>query len=137
MAREQLHNAVTTIMAPALHISIPSASTATSEASKPYTQYHVVLQLPLRKHEVRKRYTDFVALNDALTSQTGQAPPAPIPAKSWLWRTVNNDALTEERRQALERYLKTIVESDGARWRSSSAWRAFLNLPSGTSTVNT
>ncbi|KAK1077615.1 hypothetical protein LTR33_007942, partial [Friedmanniomyces endolithicus] len=124
-------------MAPALHISIPSASTATSEASKPYTQYHVVLQLPLRKHEVRKRYTDFVALNDALTSQTGQPPPAPIPAKSWLWRTVNNDALTEERRQALERYLKTIVESDGARWRSSSAWRAFLNLPSGTSTVNT
>ncbi len=134
---EELHNAVTTIMAPALHISVPSASTATTEASKPYTQYHVVLQLPLRKHEVRKRYTDFVALNDALTSQTGQPPPAPIPAKSWLWRTVNNDALTEERRQALERYVKTIVESDDARWRSSSAWRAFLNLPSGTSTVNT
>ncbi|KAK1086015.1 hypothetical protein LTR48_003998 [Friedmanniomyces endolithicus] len=124
-------------MAPALHISVPSASTATTEASKPYTQYHVVLQLPLRKHEVRKRYTDFVALNDALTSQTGQPPPAPIPAKSWLWRTVNNDALTEERRQALERYVKTIVESGDARWRSSSAWRAFLNLPSGTSTVNT
>ncbi|KAK5740897.1 hypothetical protein LTR17_004251 [Elasticomyces elasticus] len=123
-------------MAPALHISIPSASTATPQDGKPYTQYHVTLQLPLRKQEVRKRYTDFVALNDALVSQTGQAPPAPIPAKSWFRRTVSNDALTEERRQALEKYLKSIVEADDARWRSSSAWRSFLNLPSGTSTVN-
>ncbi|KAK3068389.1 hypothetical protein LTR53_014082 [Teratosphaeriaceae sp. CCFEE 6253] len=70
------------------------------------------------------------------TPQGGQAPPASLPAKSWLRRTVNNDALTEERRQALERYVRSIVEADDARWRSSSAWRSFLNLPSGTSTVN-
>ncbi|KAK3674736.1 hypothetical protein LTR78_005458 [Recurvomyces mirabilis] len=123
-------------MAPALHISVPTTSTATPQGGKPYTQYHVTLQLPLRKHEVRKRYTDFVTLNDGLVSQCGQAPPATIPGKSWIRRTVNNDALTEERRQALEKYLKTVVEADDGRWRSSSAWRSFLNLPSGTSTVN-
>ncbi|KAI6856468.1 Phox-like protein [Hortaea werneckii] len=123
-------------MAPALAISIPSASTATPAESKPFTQYHVVLQLPLRKHEIKKRYTDFTNLHDALVSQTNQAPPAPLPPKSWLRRTVNNESLTEERRQGLEKYLKSIVEADDARWRSSSAWRSFLNLPSGTSTLS-
>ncbi|KAI7497993.1 Phox-like protein [Hortaea werneckii] len=123
-------------MAPALAISIPTASTATPAEGKPFTQYHVVLQLPLRKHEIRKRYTDFTNLHDALVSQTNQAPPAPLPPKSWLRRTVNNESLTEERRQGLEKYLKSIVEADDARWRSSSAWRSFLNLPSGTSTLS-
>ncbi|KAI7368111.1 Phox-like protein [Hortaea werneckii] len=123
-------------MAPALAISIPTASTATPAEGKPFTQYHVVLQLPLRKHEIRKRYTDFTNLHDALVSQTTQAPPAPLPPKSWLRRTVNNESLTEERRQGLEKYLKSIVEADDARWRSSSAWRSFLNLPSGTSTLS-
>ncbi|KAI7485337.1 Phox-like protein [Hortaea werneckii] len=123
-------------MAPALAISIPTASTATPAEGKPFTQYHVVLQLPLRKHEIRKRYTDFTNLHDALVSQTNQAPPAPLPPKFWLRRTVNNESLTEERRQGLEKYLKSIVEADDARWRSSSAWRSFLNLPSGTSTLS-
>jgi regulator of vacuolar morphogenesis len=135
-AHDAAYSIIASNMAPALQISIPSTSTATPQDGKPYTQYHVTLQLPLRKHEVKKRYTDFVNLNDALASQTGQAPPASIPGKSWIRRTVNNDALTEERRQGLEKYLKSVVEADDARWRSSSAWRSFLNLPSGTSTVN-
>lgn len=122
-------------MAPALHITIPTTSTATPSDSKAYTVYHVTLQLPLRKHELKKRYNDFVALNDALKSQTSEVPPVPLPAKSWLRRTVNNDTLTEERRQGLEKYLESILNSDDARWRSSSAWRAFLNLPSGTNTI--
>lgn len=123
-------------MAPALDISIPNTSTATPSDGKAYTLYNINLQLPLRKHEVQKRYTDFTNLNDALASQTGQAPPVQLPAKSWFRRTVNNDSLTEERRQGLEKYLKYIIESDDARWRSSSAWRSFLNLPSGVSTMN-
>jgi len=123
-------------MAPALQISIPTTSTAAPSGSKPFTQYHVTLQLPLRKHEIKKRYTDFTNLHDALVSQTGAPPPVPLPPKSWLRRTVNNDALTEERRQGLEKYLKSMIEADDARWRSSSAWRSFLNLPSGTSTLN-
>ena len=124
-------------MAPALEISIPSASTAAPDNAKPYTVYHVVLQLPLRRHEIRKRYTDFTNLHATLSSETGAAPPAPLPGKSWIRRTVGNDSLTEERRKGLEGYVKAILGSDDARWRSSSAWRQFLNLPSGTSANTT
>jgi len=115
-------------MAPAFTISIPVTSTMSQE-SKPYTVYHVTLQLPLRKYEVKKRYTDFVNLNSALISETSQSPPKPLPGKSWLRRTVDNASLTEERRAGLESYLKSIVQAEDSRWRSSSAWRSFLNLP--------
>ncbi|EME50031.1 hypothetical protein DOTSEDRAFT_41194 [Dothistroma septosporum NZE10] len=123
-------------MAPALHISIPSASVA-DPSGKPYTVYHIVLQLPLRRLEIKKRYSDFLDLNNELVSQTGQAPPIALPGKSWLRKTVTNQAMTEDRRQALEKYVKHIIESDEARWRSSSAWRTFLNLPTGTTTQTT
>lgn len=115
-------------MAPALAISIPATSTM-SQDKKPYTVYHVTLQLPLRKYEVKKRYTDFVNLNNALISETSQSPPRALPGKSWLRRTVNNNSLTEERRAGLEDYLISIVQAEDSRWRSSSAWRTFLNLP--------
>nr|POE88178.1 vacuolar morphogenesis protein 7 like [Quercus suber] len=122
-------------MAPALQITVPTASTIEPAGSKPYTVYHIILQLPLRKHEIRRRYTDFTTLHTQLTSQTGAAPPAALPAKSWLRRTVNSAALTEERRQGLETYLRSIVEAKDARWRSSGPWRSFLDLPSGMNTV--
>lgn len=124
-------------MAPALKITIPSASTATPTDGKAYTQYHVSLQLPLRRHDIKKRYNDFAALHEALVSEAGQAPPVALPAKSWLRRTVNNASLTEDRRKGLEKYLQAIIASDDARWRSSSAWRSFLNLPSGITTNTT
>lgn len=126
-------------MSPALQISIPSASTATPTDGKAYTQYNISLQLPLRKHDLKKRYNDFVELHEQLVQQCSQAPPAQLPAKSWLRRTVNNQALTEERRQGLEKYLQSIIASDDARWRSSSVWRSFLNLPStgGVTTTTT
>lgn len=98
---------------------------------KPYTQYHIMLQLPLRKHEIKKRYSDFVALHAAIVSETASAPPATLPAKSWLRNTLKSEALTEDRRKGLEKYIKSVIEADDARWRSSSAWRNFLNLPNG------
>ncbi|KAH9843320.1 syntaxin [Teratosphaeria destructans] len=116
-------------MAPALEISIPTTSIESPSDTKPYTAYHVSLQLPLRKHVFKKRYNDFVALDHDMRSQTGQAAPAPLPAKSWLRTTLNNPALTEDRRRGLERYVQSIVAADDARWRISPAWRAFLNVP--------
>ena len=124
-------------MAPSLSISIPTTSTSAPATGKPFTLYHVTLQLPLRRHELRKRYSDFTALHTQLQSETGAAPPAPLPGKSWIRRTVGNEALTEERRKGLEAYLQSILGSEDARWRSSSAWRQFLNLPSGTTTTST
>ncbi|KAK4986213.1 hypothetical protein LTR50_005442 [Elasticomyces elasticus] len=114
-------------MSPSLSISVPT--TTLSAPPKSYTLYTVVLTLPLRKHTVQKRYSDFAALHAALVSETSVAPPAPLPAKSWFSRTVNNPELTETRRRELEAYLRAILNAEDGRWRSSSAWRAFLDLP--------
>ncbi|MCJ1305546.1 hypothetical protein MMC08_008360 [Hypocenomyce scalaris] len=117
-------------MAPSVEISIPKAQT--SKTTKPYTIYDISLRLPLRSFTIQKRYSDFTALHGALTSQAGAPPPASLPQKSWFSRTTTNPELTEERRKGLESYLRTINEADDTRWRDTSAWRSYLNLPSGT-----
>ncbi|MCJ1230965.1 hypothetical protein MMC12_007640 [Toensbergia leucococca] len=119
-------------MASSVEISIPSAQT--SDTSKPFTLYNVSLRLPLRSFNVQKRYSDFATLHTTLTSQAGSAPPASLPQKSWFSRTVSNPELTEERRTGLQSYLRIINQAEDGRWRNTSAWRAFLNLPSNTST---
>ncbi|KAI9371843.1 hypothetical protein BJX61DRAFT_534426 [Aspergillus egyptiacus] len=122
-------------MAPALEISIPTTTTSTT--SPPYTIYNITLRLPLRSFAVSKRYSDFTDFHTALISQTNAPPPLPLPPKSWFSNTVSNANLRESRRQALESYLRAINDADDARWRTSPAWRAFLNLPSlGSSNSN-
>ena len=115
-------------MAPQVEISVPN--TTISSGSKPYTIYNITLRLPLRSFTVQKRFSDFLTLHSGLTDQVGSPPPCALPAKSWFSRTVSNPQLTEERRRGLETYLKTINEIDDSRWRTTSVWRAFLNLPS-------
>ncbi|KAL1297106.1 hypothetical protein AAFC00_004688 [Neodothiora populina] len=117
-----------------LQISVPE--TSLSSGDKPYTLYHVQLTLPIRIHETSKRYSDFVDLHAALVSQTGLPPPATLPPKTWLRRTVGNPTLTESRRHDLEVYLRAIVDTEDNRWRASSAWRSFLNLPGGGGDLN-
>jgi regulator of vacuolar morphogenesis len=116
-------------MAP-IEISIPS--TTISDTPKPHTLYNITIRLPLRSLIVQKRYSDFVAFHDSLTAQIDAPPPATLPPKSWLSRTIGNPRLLEERRKGLEEYLRAINDSEDARWRNSSAWRTFLNLPAAT-----
>ncbi|KAL4781502.1 putative SNARE complex subunit [Aspergillus varians] len=115
-------------MAPPLEISIPTTTTSTT--SPPFTIYNITLRLPLRSFALSKRYSDFTTFHTDLTSQTNIPPPLPLPSKSWFSNTVSNTDLRESRRQGLESYLRAINEASDARWRSSPAWRAFLNLPS-------
>ncbi|KAK4106206.1 Phox-like protein [Parathielavia hyrcaniae] len=121
-------------MAPPLEISIPTTSLHTppadSPSTKPYTLYNITIRLPLKSFVVQKRYSDFAALHQALAAQVGSPPPAPLPAKSWFRTTVHSPELTEQRRQGLERYLRAVAEPPDRRWRDTSVWRAFLNLPS-------
>lgn len=42
----------------------------------------------------------------------------------------------EERRKGLEVYLRAIAESGDGRWRNTSVWRQFLNLPSASTTAS-
>ena len=119
------------VMAPQVAIAIPT--TTTSGTAKPYTIYNITLRLSVRSFTVQKRYSDFLALHKSLTNQVDSPPPAKLPAKSWFSRTVSNARLTEERRRGLEQYLQDINESPDSRWRHTSAWRSFLNLPSSLS----
>ncbi|KAF6800250.1 snare complex subunit [Colletotrichum sojae] len=125
-------------MAPPAEISIPSTILSTGE-SKPYTLYNITLRLPLRSFVVQKRYSDFAALHQSLTSLVGSPPPKPLPGKSWFKSTVSSPELTEQRRQGLEAYLRAIAESPDRRWRDTPAWRSFLNLPGagGAGSTNT
>ncbi|KPM36063.1 hypothetical protein AK830_g10503 [Neonectria ditissima] len=122
-------------MAPPFEIAIRSTSVSNEGSSKPYTLYNITLGLPLRSFVVQKRYSDFAALNKTLVEQVGAAPPEPLPGKHWLKSTVNSLDLTKDRQTGLEKYLRGIAESPDRRWRDTSAWRAFLNLPSS-STAN-
>ena len=119
-------------MAPNLEISIPT--TSVSPTSPPHTLYNITLRLPLRSFTLSKRYSDFSSFHSALVSQTTAPPPAPLPAKSWFANTLSNATLREERRAGLEEYLRAINDAEDPRWRTSSAWRAFLNLPNTSAT---
>ncbi|KAK4188654.1 putative vacuolar morphogenesis protein 7 [Podospora australis] len=120
-------------MAPPAEISIPTTSLSQpSDNSKPFTLYNIILRLPLRSFVVQKRYSDFVALHQQLTSLVGHAPPEPLPGKFWFRSTVSSPELTENRRVGLEKYLRAIAEPPDRRWRDTPAWRAFLNLPPAT-----
>lgn len=114
-------------MAPTVEIAIPT--TSLSHTSPPYTIYHITLRLPLRSFTISKRYSDFSAFHSTLVDQTNAQPPVPLPAKSWFSNTVSNELFREERRRSLEQYLRAINEAPDGRWRTSPAWRAFLNLP--------
>ncbi|KAL9127253.1 MAG: hypothetical protein Q9217_003833 [Psora testacea] len=117
-------------MASQVEISIPT--TSISSTSKPYTLYHISLRQPLRSFTLQKRYSDFATLHSDITSQAGAAPPFSLPSKSYFTSTTSSPALTESRRQGLEAYLNGINHADDDRWRNTSAWRTFLNLPSAT-----
>ena len=119
-------------MASQVEISIPTFST--SSTPKPYTIYNISLRLPLRSFTLQKRYSDFTALHSLLTSQAGHAPPCTLPPKSYFTRSTSSPALAEERRKGLEAYLNIINSAKDDRWCNTSAWRAFLNLPSATTT---
>lgn len=113
-------------------IAIPTTSIV-SNTSKPYTLYNISVRSPLRSLTIQKRFSEFVALNSALTSQTSSSPPVSLPSKSWFSNTVSSPALTESRRAALENYLMTINGHDDSRWRDAQAFRSFLQLPPASS----
>ncbi|KGO78250.1 hypothetical protein PITC_036180 [Penicillium italicum] len=122
-------------MAPTVEIAIPN--TTLSNTSPPHTVYHITLRLPLRSFTVPKRYSDFATFHSTLISQTNATPPAPLPSKTWFSKTISNDRLREDRRRGLEEYLRAINESEDGRWRTSPAWRAFLNLPTAVASTGT
>ena len=122
-------------MASQVEISIPTFSTLTDP--KTHTVYNISLRLPLRSFTVQKRYSDFLALHNSLTSQTNNTPPFALPRKSYFTSTTSSPALAEERRKGLESYLVGVNSTNNGTWRNTSAWRTFLNLPSNATARST
>ncbi|KAH7371702.1 hypothetical protein BKA66DRAFT_469318 [Pyrenochaeta sp. MPI-SDFR-AT-0127] len=122
-------------MAP-LKISIPTAHDQTPEHGKPYTEYTIRIEHPFPRAttSVKKRYSDFSALDAALRSEVGSAPPASLPPKSWLGgflglgNTAGSPEAIEKRRSGLEEYLRAIEGAEDGRWRVAKAYRSFLDL---------
>ncbi|KAL6703821.1 hypothetical protein ACN47E_009040 [Coniothyrium glycines] len=122
-------------MAP-LNISIPTAHDQTPANGKAYTEYtiHIEHPFPRATTSVRKRYSDFAALDAALRSEVGAAPPTALPAKSWLGgflgigSTAGSPDAVEKRRAGLEAYLKGIEAAEDGRWRVAKPYRSFLGL---------
>ena len=114
-----------------VELTIPNTDIIKS-TSKPYTVYCISIRQPLRSYIIQKRFSDFVNLNDLVTAQAALPPPAELPPKTWLKNTISNPQLAEERRLRLEQYLYKINDAADARWRNTTAWKVFLNLPNST-----
>lgn len=125
-------------MAP-LRIFIPTAHTDSDSNGKEFTSYEIRIEHPFPRAttSLRKRYSDFAALEASLRSEAGAAPPSPLPAKSWLGgglgklgfgSTVCSPELVEKRRHGLEEFLKAIETSGDGRWRLCKSYKDFLDL---------
>ncbi|KAF2274947.1 uncharacterized protein EI97DRAFT_434852 [Westerdykella ornata] len=126
-------------MAP-LRITIPATHTVQpSSNGKPYVEYEIRITHPFPRTTttIRKRYSDFDALDSALRSQVGAPPPVSLPPKSWIGgslgklgigNTLGSPEQIAKRQEGLENYLVAIETSDDGRWRVSKAYRDFLNL---------
>ena len=99
---------------------------------KTHVVYRIEIQASVRSWQMWRRYSEFVDLHTELTKSTGALPPAEPPPKHpfSVFRS-QNPAQLEERRSALELYLRAILSAKDDRWREAFAFRDFLGVPVG------
>lgn len=101
---------------------------------KPHTVYRIEIQVSVRSWQMWRRYSEFADLHVELTKSCGGTPPAPLPPKNsfaFFRGGKTSVALLEERRAALEQYLRAILAAKDDMWRESFAFRDFLGVPVG------
>jgi len=95
-----------------LEVTSPSTHQPTNTPSSRYTTYLIRLStnipaFKLRRSEVRRRYSDFEVFRDLLERESARVSIPPLPGKVYLNRF--DDAVIEERRRGLERFLRIVV----------------------------
>lgn len=126
-------------MEPIHSLSIPQTSLApSSNIRSAHTLYHISIKLSnSTTYTVTKRYSEFDALHISLCQQIRglektpsslEFPPNSLPPKSLFWKA-NDATLVEERRRGLESYLTSLLYCKDTRWRRTSAWIKFLEIP--------
>ncbi|KAK3658337.1 Sorting nexin-3 [Elasticomyces elasticus] len=93
-------------------ITEPQTHQPTASPSSRYTTYLIRLStnipaFKLRRSEVRRRYSDFEVFRDLLERESARVSIPPLPGKVYMNRF--DDAVIEERRKGLERFLKIVV----------------------------
>ena len=86
---------------------------------KTHVVYRIEIQASVRSWQMWRRYSEFADLHIELTKSTGSTPPAPLPPKNTLtmFRSSTNPTLLEERRAALETYLRAMLAARDDVWR--------------------
>ncbi|KAG8803861.1 hypothetical protein FRC17_006100 [Serendipita sp. 399] len=123
----EMHN-LSTVLQRQLHIA-QAISDRTSP--KPHTVYEISVTTPMRSWQMWRRYSEFDELHDELIKSCSAPPPAELPGKHiWSFKSsFHNEALIEERKAGLEKYLRTIIASKDPQWRDNAAFRQFLGAP--------
>jgi regulator of vacuolar morphogenesis len=113
-------------------------SYAPRSTPSPHIVYPIeVHALPSRTWTVWRRFSSFVDVDSELSRETGASTPCELPPKRTLSRLAfwtsdeDSDERLQERREGLERYLRTILTHRDSRWRNSRAFREFLAVPVG------
>ncbi|ORX99991.1 Phox-like protein [Basidiobolus meristosporus CBS 931.73] len=96
-----------------------------------HVAYKISVQASVRSWSVYRRYSEFFQLHSALLRAVPKyQPPYPLPPKSYsLFASCKGIEFIEERREGLEKYLKGILNAPDSRWRDTSEWGAFLEIP--------
>lgn len=115
-------------------VSIPSHVLVSHPES--HTVYNITITTPTSSYTVPQRYSSFVALSAALSSEIGSAPPGSLPSKrpsTWGIPFLSSSRLSEpqliDRRAALERWLRGLLINKDNRWANARSFREFLAAP--------
>ncbi|KAL0095162.1 Phox homologous domain-containing protein [Phycomyces blakesleeanus] len=99
---------------------------------KAHTVYCLDVHAAVRTWQVWRRYSEFVRLHEYfLEAFPHHSLPSPFPVKRYFPSTFSSPTKVDERRRALETYLRGILASQDARWRQTQAWRDFMGVPVG------
>ncbi|TMW65003.1 hypothetical protein Poli38472_009170 [Pythium oligandrum] len=88
---------------PMLDLSIAMMEQAQKTWQLPYTNYVISVHYCLRKHVVRRRYSEFEALHRVLSEKLPVIPT--LPERHWLYKL----RLPSERAQSLTQYLLRVI----------------------------
>ncbi|KAJ7125146.1 glycoside hydrolase family 18 protein [Mycena epipterygia] len=104
---------------------IKSAGHTTASTPRPHILYKFEVHRDGAVHVVKKRYSEFVALDAALGVKDVELPPKRILANIFIPSAWVDDALIAERKQGLETYLSTLLATPA--YKDSQALQEFLN----------
>ncbi|RHY60394.1 hypothetical protein DYB37_010834 [Aphanomyces astaci] len=105
-----------------LDVSIGCMERAQSPWQLPYVNYVINVHYCMRKHVVRRRYSEFLALHDSLMQKLPVIPHLPV--KSWRYKLV----MPSDRARDLVLYLSRIIQLLTYRKLFSTDIMAFLEI---------